>query len=106
MGCHFLLEGIFPTQRLNPSLLHWQAYSLLLNYQGGPASSYVSSFPLNGNMFTSKSFYFLLGKKMNIFLGSDWKTNQNIALREFLAGQWLGLGIFHCQGQGQSLVGN
>ena len=42
---------------------------------------------------------------MNIFLGSDWKTNQNIALGEFLAVQWLGLGIFHCQGQGQSLVG-
>ena len=26
--CHFLLEGTFPTQRLNPHLLHWQAGSL------------------------------------------------------------------------------
>ena len=24
MGCHALLQGIFPTQGLNPSLLHWQ----------------------------------------------------------------------------------
>ena len=24
VGCHFLLQGIFPTQGLNPSLLHWQ----------------------------------------------------------------------------------
>ena len=24
MGCHFLLQGIFPTQGSNPHLLHWQ----------------------------------------------------------------------------------
>ena len=31
VSCHFLLQGIFPTQRLNPHLyhlLHWQADSL------------------------------------------------------------------------------
>ena len=26
VGCHFLLQGIFPTQGLNPHLLHWQAH--------------------------------------------------------------------------------
>ena len=25
MGCHFLLQGIFPTQGWNLHLLHWQA---------------------------------------------------------------------------------
>ena len=30
MGCHFLLQGIFPNQGLNPLLLHWQANSLPL----------------------------------------------------------------------------
>ena len=30
MGCHFLLQGIFPIQGSNPCLLHWQADSLLL----------------------------------------------------------------------------
>ena len=25
MGCHFLFQGIFPTQGSNPHLLHWQA---------------------------------------------------------------------------------
>ena len=25
MGCHILLQGIFPTQGLNPGPLHWQA---------------------------------------------------------------------------------
>ena len=27
VGCHFLLQGMFPTQGLNPGLLHWQAGS-------------------------------------------------------------------------------
>ena len=30
VGCHFLLQGIFPTQGSNPHLLHWQAGSLPL----------------------------------------------------------------------------
>ena len=35
VGCHFLLQEIFPTQRSNPRLLHplhWQADSLPLRY--------------------------------------------------------------------------
>ena len=30
MGCHFLLQGIFPTQESNLHLLHWQVNSLPL----------------------------------------------------------------------------
>ena len=29
MGCHALLQGTFPTQRLNPCTLHWQAGYIL-----------------------------------------------------------------------------
>ena len=39
MGCYFLLQGIFPTQGSNLHLLcllHWQADSLPLSYQGSP----------------------------------------------------------------------
>ena len=32
--CHFLFQGIFLTQGLNLHLLHWQANSLPLSYQG------------------------------------------------------------------------
>ena len=49
VGCHFLLlqippssdssSGIFPTQGLNPCLLHWQVDSLPLSHQG---SSYCT----------------------------------------------------------------
>ena len=30
VGCHLLLQGIFPTQGSNPGLLHWPSPSLLL----------------------------------------------------------------------------
>ena len=36
MGCHFLLQGIFPTQGSNLHLLHWQMDSLLLSQLGNP----------------------------------------------------------------------
>ena len=36
VGCHFLLQGIFLTQRWNPHLLNWQVDSLPLSHQGIP----------------------------------------------------------------------
>ena len=36
VGCHALLQGIFPTQGSNLHLLHWQAGSLPLNHLGSP----------------------------------------------------------------------
>ena len=39
VGCHSLLQGLFPTQETNSyllCLLHWQAYSLLLSHLGNP----------------------------------------------------------------------
>ena len=40
MGCHALLQGIFPTQGLNPRLLHWQVDSLLAEPPGKPSLHY------------------------------------------------------------------
>ena len=44
VGCHFLLQEIFPTQGSNPRLLHWQD-SLLLSQQGNPKDSLVAAKP-------------------------------------------------------------
>ena len=44
MGCHFLLQGILPTQGLNLCLLyllHWQALSLPLMPPGKPLGGWV-----------------------------------------------------------------
>ena len=63
VGCHFLLQGIFPTQRLNPNLLHWQVNPLPLNHQGRPPTSW----PPHLNPITSQRsslwlpFYWELG---------------------------------------------
>ena len=34
--CYFFLQGIFPTQGLDPRLLQWQVDSLPLSNQGNP----------------------------------------------------------------------
>ena len=36
MDCHALLQGIFPTQRLNPGLPHCRRILCCLNHQGKP----------------------------------------------------------------------
>ena len=43
VGFHFFLQGIFLTQGSKPHLLHWQADSLPLSYQGSPSLSLTSS---------------------------------------------------------------
>ena len=37
VGCHFLLQRIFPSQGSELCLLHWQAGSLPLSHQGSPS---------------------------------------------------------------------
>ena len=46
VGCHFLLQGIFPTQGSNPHLLHWQVDSLLLSHLGTPKYLFIYFFHL------------------------------------------------------------
>ena len=44
VGCHFLLQGIIPTQESNPCLLrllHWQVDSLPLSHLGSPMFGYT-----------------------------------------------------------------
>ena len=36
VGCHALLQGIFPTQELNPSFLHCRQTLYRMSYQGSP----------------------------------------------------------------------
>ena len=38
MGCHALLQGIFPTQGSNPGLLHCKQILYRLSHQGSPSS--------------------------------------------------------------------
>ena len=54
VDCHFLLEGIFPTQGSNLyllNLLHWQVDSLPLSYVGSPYSTLGTFFFYNLVLF-------------------------------------------------------
>ena len=42
LGCHALLQGIFPTQGLNPGLPHCRWILYHLNYQGSPRTLWTS----------------------------------------------------------------
>ena len=59
VGCHFLLQGIFPTQRWNPGLLHCRQTLYHLSYQESPLPRKESygkpAFPsLAGRCFTTE----------------------------------------------------
>ena len=71
-SCHFLIQGIFPTQASNPHLLHllhWQEDSLPLSHLGSPnrklASLYLLSLCINQWLSQSKGLNFLKGYQMN-----------------------------------------
>ena len=44
MGCHALLQGVFPIPGLNPCLLCWQVDCLPLSHQGSPPHPLLSLF--------------------------------------------------------------
>ena len=44
VGCHFLFQGIFPTQGLNPGLLHCRLILYRLSYKGSPFFDWVVCF--------------------------------------------------------------
>ena len=60
VGCHFLLQGTFPTQGLNPRLLCWQADSLPLSHRG--------------------SYFIRIKVRQHWFLKSLWKPLTNTSL--------------------------
>ena len=41
VGCHFLLQGIFPTQGWSPGLLHCRQIIYQLSYKGSLSCSYI-----------------------------------------------------------------
>ena len=63
MGCHALLQGIFPTQGSNPRLLcllHWQVGSLPLAPTGKPSQCTNPFFSVSHGLFSVSPEYLLL----------------------------------------------
>ena len=79
VGCHFLLQGIFPTQESN-DLLHWQVDSLLLSHQGSP-SKLISRMKIGKSKpFPHRSNVI---KKVNVLKGYVFKVIHRICLNQY-----------------------
>ena len=60
VGCHFLLQGIFPTQESNLGLLHFRQILHRLSYEGSPHLTRVTS-PIPYQIYwRERSLLFLL----------------------------------------------
>ena len=79
-GCHFLLQGILPTQGLNPYLLyllHWQANSLPLSLPGKPS---FESTPVIYTIFNMKE-----SESVSHSVLSDFATPWTVVLQPLLS---------------------
>ena len=100
MGCHFLLQGVFPTQGLNPHhlcILHWQADSLPTVPPGKPNHSLLSM----QQHYALKTVHTLL-KKCSQFVNQVY-FNFKKMLGNSLVVQWLRLQASISQGLGSIL---
>ena len=79
VGCHFLLQGILPTQESN-DLLHGQVDSLLLSHQGSP-SKLISRMKIG----KSKPFPYRSNviKKVNVLKGYVFKLIHRMCLIQY-----------------------
>ena len=76
MGCHFLLQGIFPTQGSNPDVLHYRHIPYLLNYQEGP-------WRVDPN--TTETIFQELGKSSNQETGNTYLSSRRVAMNQLCA---------------------
>ena len=107
VGCHFLLQGIFPSQKLNPHLLLWQVDSLLLSPQGSPKliiKSYWKLCCMDVGTQVSITHFSLPNVKISAKASKDWPGLENLLQDGLLMARvlflatwvfaWGGLGFF------------
>jgi len=77
VGCHFLLQGVFPTQGSSPSLLHCRQTLYQLSRQG----VHTRSLAQNEEHFIKKCFLFFLFPWQLLTQSSNiWERNKMIVL--------------------------
>ena len=89
VGCHFLLQGIFPTQGSNPHLLHWQEDSSALSHLRSPILHFTSAkidcsgimcYIFSNSNTLSTWWLFVIIKYTQIFLPSKWYIMFSVCL--------------------------
>ena len=77
VGCHPLLQRIFPTQGLNPGLLHCRQVLYHLSHQGSPTKNYAEVFDCRelvsltphcqgSTIFVTAALYFQVLKSVSV----------------------------------------
>ena len=80
VGCHFILQGIFPAQGLNLCLLHplhWQAGSLPLAPPGKPQKMHSET--------ESHPIFLLVKLSQHLCLHQIWRTTASYPKRNFMS---------------------
>ena len=73
VDCHFLLQGIFPTQESNRDFLHCRQILYQLSYQGSPGSPYnefIRVVNVDSSVFSRLQFLEKPGFCLVLFLGT------------------------------------
>ena len=101
VGCHSLLQEIFPTQGLNPGLLHCRCILYHLSHQGSPASppwdpSFLSWGLQTAPIAASTCLFLFLAEipigKQIPFLRNELRPLKPLLRRECLTVEFLDLG--------------
>ena len=90
VGCHFLLQGVFPTQESNPCLLHWQADSLPRNHQGSPDSKNIM-LSFSTTVFIFSNIYQAFATHISLLVLGNFKSQGAESNSEYLRqeGGWV-----------------
>ena len=88
VGCHFLLQGIFPTQGLNPGLPHCRKTLYHLNHQGSPGSTRQSSKPTWEEGHSLRADHWSLRACENLRAGEQYMLRSRASYMASVGGRW------------------
>ena len=67
VDCHFLLQGILPTQGLNPGLLHCRQTLYRLSHQGSPGESKLYTILKGDEFYREKKLSLNIVSKQTLY---------------------------------------
>ena len=85
VDCHFLLQGIFPTQESNPGLLYCRQILYRLSYEGSPIMCYY--YVISGNVRFSDSW--TTGEQKNSWILPELRSHGSPHQQASIKTVWL-----------------
>ena len=81
VGGNSFLQGIFPTQRSNPCLLHWRWILYRLSHQGNP-SNYSLFFHFKAKFLETRSPYLPSTTSFFLLSGKPWDLDSALSFHK------------------------